>query len=264
VDAVLHYLPGKDGAGPAVRTGGGGILWRRFLDGGPPSFLARRRGRFKQRQRLAVGRPPLQSQNHRLRAVLRLTSLCVELRSIPPFSRGVAFALPLSQANDIVLLRTAIDALTAVLLPAPCRICGTTLLNAIRIPICESCLGSFQPLEQPTCECCGRPFPVAVAAAGVKGGAEAGATAGEETARHLCRLCHDGYYAFDRARSYGIYNDALHHAILLLKYEEVTRLGVWFSARLGEIMAREGDAFRADVIVPMPLHPDRQRERGFN
>ena len=61
-----------------------------------------------------------------------------------------------------------------------------------------------------------------------------------------------------------MYNDALHHAILLLKYEEVTRLGDWFAARLAEIVAREGEAFRADVIVPVPLHPDRQRERGYN
>ena len=49
-----------------------------------------------------------------------------------------------------------------------------------------------------------------------------------------------------------------------MKYEEVTRLGDWFAARLAEMVAREGEAFRADVIVPVPLHPDRQRERGYN
>jgi competence protein ComFC len=85
-----------------------------------------------------------------------------------------------------------------------------------------------------------------------------------EVARPLCRLCRDGYYAFDRARSYGVYNDALHHAIRLLKYEEATRLGDWFAARLAEIVAREGDAFRADLVVPVPRHPDPQRERGYN
>jgi ComF family protein len=124
------------------------------------------------------------------------------------------------------------------------------------------------------CECCGRPFPVSTSATAT--GAEparqlplaasggAAAVAGIEVAKLLCRLCREGNYAFDRARSYGLYNDALHHAILLLKYEEVTRLGDWFAARLAEIVAREGEAFRADVIVPVPLHPDRQRERGYN
>jgi ComF family protein len=61
-----------------------------------------------------------------------------------------------------------------------------------------------------------------------------------------------------------IMNDALQHAILLLNYEEATRLGDWFAARLAEIVARESEAFRADVVAPAPLHPDRQRERGYN
>jgi competence protein ComFC len=175
-----------------------------------------------------------------------------------------------------LILRTAFDALAAVLIPAPCRICAATLLTASRIPICETCLASFQPIQQPMCECCGRPFPTAVPTTETvaeslglflstsAGGMAATAAASAEPARLLCRLCREGNYAFDRARSYGLYNDALHHAILLLKYEEVTRLGDWFAERLAEIVARERETFRADVIVPVPLHPDRQRERGYN
>ena len=85
-------------------------------------------------------------------------------------------------------------------------------------------LASFEPIRQPMCVRCGRPFPIAPAA---------------EAAPPICRLCRDNYYAFDFARSYGVYNDALHHAIFLLKYEEVTGLGDWFAARLAELVARE-------------------------
>lgn len=150
-----------------------------------------------------------------------------------------------------MIFRTAIDSLAAVLFPAPCRICGATLLTASRIPICVNCFAAFKPIEQPMCACCGRPFLVASPVASVSG-------------EVLCRLCQRKYYAFDRARSYGVYNDALHHAILLLKYEEVVRLGDWFAARLAEIVEREAAEFRADVVVPVPLHPDRERERGYN
>lgn len=80
----------------------------------------------------------------------------------------------------------------------------------------------------------------------------------------LCRLCRNQFFAFDLARSYGAYNEALKKAILLLKFEEVTCLGNWFASRLAEVVAREVDQFRADVVVPVPLHPDRQRERGYN
>jgi hypothetical protein len=123
----------------------------------------------------------------------------------------------------------------------------------------------------PMCECCGRPFPalasttvvgaegtglfpatVATAATGAEsvgnfpavatGGAAA--VAGVEVAKPLCRLCRGGNYAFDRARSYSLYDDALHHAILLLKYEEVTRLVLshmehWESVR-GAYATRKG------------------------
>jgi ComF family protein len=99
------------------------------------------------------------------------------------------------------------------------------------------------------CECCGRPFVSAVAA---------------EAMQPLCRLCRADSFAFTRARSYAVYNDALHSAILLLKYEEVTRLGDWFAAKLAEVAAREAREFRADVVVPVPLHADRLRERGYN
>jgi len=53
-------------------------------------------------------------------------------------------------------------------------------------------------------------------------------------------------------------------AVLLLKYDEVTRLGDWFAARLAELVEAERDVWQADVVVPVPLHKDRQRERGYN
>ncbi len=108
------------------------------------------------------------------------------------------------------------------------------------------------------------PFAAAVATNGAAPGVTAVEEPNTEAERRLCRLCRDGCYAFDRARSSGVYNDALHHAILLLQYEEVTRLGDWFAARLAEIVAREGEAFHKKVIVSVRLHPDRQRERGYN
>ncbi|MGD0545396.1 MAG: ComF family protein [Candidatus Acidiferrales bacterium] len=148
-----------------------------------------------------------------------------------------------------MIIRNAVDALAAVLFPAPCRICGQTLVTACRIPICPNCLASFQPIIDPMCDCCGRPFISRVAG---------------DAIRPLCRLCRLDSFSFARARSYAVYNDALHSAILLLKYEAVTRLGGWFAAKLAEVVAHEAEQFQADVVVPVPLHRDRFRERGYN
>ena len=99
------------------------------------------------------------------------------------------------------------------------------------------------------CKCCGRPFAAPPAAL---------------TLPLLCRLCRAEMYAFSRARSFAIYNDALGAAVVLLKYEEVMRLGDWFASRLAETSARYGEGFLPDIIAPVPLHPDRLRERGYN
>ena len=148
-----------------------------------------------------------------------------------------------------MVIRTALDALASVLFPAPCRICGTILTNASRIPICLSCLDGFYRISDPMCQCCGRPFISAVAS---------------DAAHPLCRLCRVQFFAFQRARSYAVYDDALSSAVVLLKYEGVRRLGDWFATRLAETLSRDPEAMRAELVVPVPLHPDRLRERGYN
>ncbi len=148
-----------------------------------------------------------------------------------------------------MILKSTLNALASVMFAAPCRVCGGALRNASRIPICTDCLEGFHRITGPVCLGCGRPITSPVAA---------------EAGHPLCRLCRAGFYAFERARSFAAYDDALSEAISLLKYEEVTRLGQWFAARLAETVAREGLEWRADVVVPVPLHPERQRERGYN
>ncbi len=143
----------------------------------------------------------------------------------------------------------ALDALASVIFPAPCRICEATLTTASRIPVCSTCLNSLKPLTGVACQKCGRPFVSAVATAGP---------------RPLCHLCRRDVYNFDLARSFAAYTDAMVRAIVLLKYHEVTPLGAWFAARLAELVARDEEAFAADVVVPVPLHVSRLRERGYN
>jgi len=148
-----------------------------------------------------------------------------------------------------VILKDAFGALASVMLASPCRICGELLTNASRIPICEKCLDGFEKIEEPMCACCGRPFTAAGAG---------------RVEQPLCRLCRVGFYGFDRARSFAIYDEALTEAVLLLKYQELTRLGDWFAERLAELVSRAQEDWRSDIVVPVPLHTDRRRERGYN
>lgn len=178
-----------------------------------------------------------------------------------------------------LLFQPALDALASVLFAAPCRICEQPLLNASRIPICESCLASFEAIGEGVCACCGRPEPPGIAESGVAptdgadkvpvsfAGGMAGVAAGAD-GRWVCRLCRAQTFGFARARSWAAYNPSLTSAIMLLKYEEVTRLGDWFAARLAELYAgllrSDAEGWGAAIIVPVPLHSERRAERGYN
>jgi len=158
-----------------------------------------------------------------------------------------------------VILKSAIDALASVLFAAPCRVCGQALTTVSRIPVCAACLDEFERIVDPVCSCCGRPM-----ATSPGGDVPAARPVNAPLHEALCRLCRADFYAFDQARSFAIYDRALSEIVLLLKYEQVISLANWFGDRLAEMVLREGAEQRVDVVVPVPLHRDRHRERGYN
>ena len=65
------------------------------------------------------------------------------------------------------------------------------------------------------------------------------------------------------ARSYGLYTGNLRKAILELKFHRREYLG----HRLGALLARSFETLPepdSAIVVPVPLHPSRKRQRGFN
>jgi ComF family protein len=152
------------------------------------------------------------------------------------------------------------DAIVSILFPADCRLCKGLLTRASRVPICEACLASFQPLQGRTCEICGAGFQASFGATEPPRETEDGA--GSD--RRICRVCASRPYAFNRARSYAEYQEALVQAIVTLKFERIEPLAKWFADRLAELVRAEPDLMQADVVVPVPLHRNRLRERGYN
>jgi len=146
-------------------------------------------------------------------------------------------------------LAEASDAVISVFFPAGCRLCDALLTRASRVPICDRCLDSFEAPPGQKCMVCGQPQPAPFA---------------PEGDQLLCRACREKTYAFERARSYSVYEGALARAIVMLKWERIDPLAAWFAERLAELVGREAQAMAADIVVPVPLHKNRQKERGYN
>jgi ComF family protein len=149
------------------------------------------------------------------------------------------------------LFREISGCLFSVLMPAACSLCGEELAEAALTGICASCWARLRPWRGPACHLCGLPFVSART---------------QDAAAALCASCRCGEYHFDRARSFGLYVDALRAVILQLKFQRRERLG----KRLGELLSgvweeiEEGGGGGPTALVPVPLHVSRQRERGFN
>jgi len=104
---------------------------------------------------------------------------------------------------------------------------------------------------------CGEDLPVAFAAD------NAGRDAATNTTTR-CRLCQLAPPPFERAVAYGSYDGGLRELIHLLKYGRVRPAAKVLGRMLGEVIDGFGREFVSAVVVPVPLHRSKLRQRGFN
>ena len=139
--------------------------------------------------------------------------------------------------------------------PPFCPVCAERLGPARRDPLCGGCWEGLERISGPGCAVCGLPF---VGFAGVAGTGDAAARG-----RSVCGACRGQRPAFTYARAAARYGDHARDALHTFKFGGRRAL----AAPLGDLLAALGPALplpAVDVIVPVPLHPRRERERGFN
>jgi ComF family protein len=149
------------------------------------------------------------------------------------------------------LLREITGSLLAIVFPSTCSLCNQELTDVGLTGVCGDCWDSLEAWSGPLCPGCGLPLVADHSSASLD---------------TRCGDCRVGEFTFDRARSFGLYRDLLRAFILHLKFHRRERLGT----RLGRLLAVPWKSVVdtldcGDVqVVPVPLHPGRQRERGYN
>jgi ComF family protein len=142
--------------------------------------------------------------------------------------------------------RQALAASIDLLLPPACLLCGSLLSSEFSSQsFCQDCLASMPPLSQSHCSCCAQPFTTA-------------------TSNHHCENCLRRPPPFSKVHAACLYQDNIKKAVQRLKYRGQLTLAKPLGQRLGKTLAGSGDSFAFDLIVPVPLHPNRLRARGFN
>jgi ComF family protein len=136
--------------------------------------------------------------------------------------------------------------LSVVLAPA-CATCERILDQPTRGAVCPRCWRSILPLTPPLCDVCGDPLPT-------------WRTISLPLAR--CPRCRRSSPSVDRGRSVGSYEGTLRSIVHSLKYDGRRSLAKPLAALM---RTHGGDVLNhAACAIPVPLHPSRRRERGFN
>ena len=136
--------------------------------------------------------------------------------------------------------------ITELLFPSICHLCKEFIPDAGEVKLCPDCLAKAPPLLSPKCNCCGQPFESPIGA------------------DHHCGSCITDPPPFCAARAALLFEESTRELIHQFKYSKRVMLGrplgLLAAAYLGEFAGE----FGADLIVPVPLHVKRLRQRGFN
>jgi ComF family protein len=148
--------------------------------------------------------------------------------------------------------------------PPFCPVCRDRLGAGRRDPLCGGCWQQIPRIDPPLCQICGLPLPGALGAALEGGFMPAPAPPGPVAVGPRCGACRSRPPEYAYARAAAPFGEVLREALHAFKFAGKRAVAL----PLGDLLAEAGAAWPpargADLLVPVPLHRDRQRQRGFN
>ncbi|MFQ6027506.1 MAG: ComF family protein [Dehalococcoidia bacterium] len=121
-----------------------------------------------------------------------------------------------------------------LLFPMQCLGCGREATA-----LCDTCMAALPRLKPPYCEKCSQPDVTGV-----------------------CHWCSESPLLTDGIHSVCLLEGVARESVHSLKYRNVRTLAPYLGRLLAEHL--EAHPLPTEVIVPVPLHPKRLRDRGYN
>lgn len=139
------------------------------------------------------------------------------------------------------------DSLLSLVYPQPCAVCGGSVESRALGVACSRCWRRTRIFNgnETVCWKCGVP--------------STGTAPDDKREDVRCHRCNE--HAFTAARACAVYEGAISASVLALKREPT------LCARLTELMLETQSRYplnQASRIIPIPLHAEREKSRGFN
>ena len=126
--------------------------------------------------------------------------------------------------------------------PRRCPICDG-LLSQREPYLCRNCVEKIHPILGARCKKCGKPV---------------------EDEAEFCRDCSRTRHSFDRGFAPYGYHGELEASLMRFKYHERQEYAGFYAYAAYRYNGRQICLRNPEVLVPVPLHPARRRQRGYN
>ena len=144
----------------------------------------------------------------------------------------------LSEADLVSILPQPLSLpLLNALFAGNCVLCEGQVTSGM---ICNGCIEELAPIPCLHCQTCALPL---------------------ENQHTPCPACLKAAPAYNRVYAAFLYTYPFNHVIHAYKYLHHHNLAPWLAAQIINILPND---FSPDEILPVPLHPNKLRERGFN
>ena len=135
------------------------------------------------------------------------------------------------------------EELTDLVYPPRCPICQKILLKEEK-PVCPDCRKHLPWIREPRCKKCGRPL--------------------EDEQKEYCERCMQQEHFYRQGQCTFVYTGKLRDSLLRMKFENHREYIPFFAQAMalsqGPFLKRIG----ARTLVPVPLHPQKRKARGFD
>jgi ComF family protein len=170
-------------------------------------------------------------------------------RNVPVFMTRNQPLLATRRDLPSSLPRRIADGILNLIYPDSCIVCSAPVSRVQDCGICRQCWEKALQLRisGPLCPLCGLPYQN---------------FAGEAT--HLCGKCAMSLPPYSGARAFGYYSSELSRMIQALKFDGRQNLAELLAPLMASTLLESWPTLEIDLVVPVPLHAKRKRERGYN
>lgn len=146
------------------------------------------------------------------------------------------------QKSKNLMIRQMISGMQKLFWPEICPFCG----NANRGGICLSCQEKLQELiiKEPRCMRCGKPV--------------------RKDEQEYCHDCEHTYHYYDRGAALWLHKEPVRKSVYQFKYHNQRKFGQFYAKEMVSHYEKLLRSWEPEVIIPVPLHRKRRRQRGYN